>query len=89
MCLMMMIIIMSIKRCFFQINCVIMRGINDDEICDFVDLTLKKVTKYASICLKIETCEFYMNDVYYCNLRLTNMITIYTSVYSLLLISTL
>ena len=30
--------------CDFQINCVVMRGINDDEVCDFVALTEKKVT---------------------------------------------
>jgi len=29
---------------FFQINCVAMRGFNDDEICDFVGFTMKKVT---------------------------------------------
>jgi len=28
----------------FQINCVVMRGINDDEVCDFVTLTEEKVT---------------------------------------------
>lgn len=25
-----------------QVNCVVMRGINDDEICDFVELTCEK-----------------------------------------------
>ena len=24
---------------FYQINCVVMRGVNEDEICDFVELT--------------------------------------------------
>ena len=27
-----------------KINCVVMRGLNDDEICDFVELTRHKVT---------------------------------------------
>ena len=27
----------------FQVNCVVMRGLNDDEICDFVALTEEKV----------------------------------------------
>jgi len=35
----------------FQINCVVMRGINDDEICDFVSLTEKKVTSYTFVIL--------------------------------------
>lgn len=26
----------------FQVNCVVMRGFNDDEICDFVELTREK-----------------------------------------------
>lgn len=26
----------------FQVNCVVMRGFNDDEICDFVELTRDK-----------------------------------------------
>lgn len=25
-----------------QVNCVVMRGVNDDEICDFVELTREK-----------------------------------------------
>lgn len=25
-----------------QVNCVVMRGVNDDEICDFVELSSKK-----------------------------------------------
>jgi len=33
--------------CAFQINCVVMRGINDDEVCDFVRVTEEKVTNYA------------------------------------------
>ena len=28
-----------------QLNCVVMRGLNDDEICDFVALTEKKVNE--------------------------------------------
>ena len=28
---------------FIQINCVVMKGLNDDEICDFVQLTEHKV----------------------------------------------
>lgn len=28
--------------CLYQVNCVVMRGINDDEICDFVELTREK-----------------------------------------------
>lgn len=28
--------------CFLQVNCVVMRGFNDDEICDFVELTRDK-----------------------------------------------
>ena len=27
---------------FCQVNCVVMRGFNDDEICDFVELTREK-----------------------------------------------
>ena len=27
-----------------QINCVVMRGLNDDELCDFVELTKEKVS---------------------------------------------
>lgn len=27
---------------FYQVNCVVMRGFNDDEICDFVELTRDK-----------------------------------------------
>lgn len=27
---------------FYQVNCVVMRGFNDDEICDFVELTKDK-----------------------------------------------
>lgn len=29
-------------KCTLQVNCVVMRGINDDEICDFVELTREK-----------------------------------------------
>lgn len=27
---------------YFQVNCVVMRGFNDDEICNFVELTRAK-----------------------------------------------
>lgn len=30
---------------FLQINCVVMRGINEEEVCDFVSLTKDKVHK--------------------------------------------
>lgn len=29
-----------------QVNCVVMRGLNDDELCDFVELTKEKVGSY-------------------------------------------
>ena len=29
--------------CILQINCVVMRGVNEEEICDFVALTENKV----------------------------------------------
>lgn len=29
-------------KCTSQVNCVVMRGINDDEICDFVEMTREK-----------------------------------------------
>ena len=33
---------------FLQVNCVVMKGLNDDEICDFVSLTQNKV-RYFSV----------------------------------------
>ena len=33
----------------FQINCVVMNGINEDEICDFVRLTQNKVNRLLMI----------------------------------------
>lgn len=31
----------------FQINCVVMKGLNDDEICDFVELTQEMVRLFS------------------------------------------
>ena len=31
------------SHCTVQLNCVVMKGVNDDEICDFVSLTESKV----------------------------------------------
>jgi molybdenum cofactor biosynthesis enzyme MoaA len=28
---------------FFQVNCVVLKGLNDDEICDFVEFTREMV----------------------------------------------
>ena len=33
-----------------QINCVVMKGLNDDELCDFVALTENKVHLYMYLC---------------------------------------
>ena len=35
--------------CVSQINCVLMKGLNDDELCDFVALTEKKVSVVSKI----------------------------------------
>ena len=32
---------------FLQVNCVVMRGLNEDEICDFVAFTEKKVSMHT------------------------------------------
>ena len=32
---------------YVQLNCVVMKGLNDDEICDFVQLTEQKVLFYS------------------------------------------
>jgi len=50
----------------FQINCVVMRGINDDELCDFVGLTEKKVTAFCAFLFyvkqtKIMSLESHVN----------------------------
>ena len=36
--------------CVLQINCVVMKGLNDDELCDFVALTENKVHLYMYLC---------------------------------------
>ncbi len=36
-----------------------MRGINEDEICDFVELTKHKV---CGVWMKLETCSAYRSD---------------------------
>ena len=28
---------------FYQVNCVVMRGLNEDEVCNFVEMTQNKV----------------------------------------------
>ena len=33
--------------CTFQVNCVVMRGVNEEEILDFVELTKLKVSIYS------------------------------------------
>ena len=40
---------MSFLCAISQVNCVVMRGFNDDEICDFVELTRKKPIKVRFI----------------------------------------
>ena len=41
-----------------QINCVVMKGLNDDEICDFVALTEHKVRLLCAV-----TWDYYHCDV--------------------------
>ena len=39
------VILIMIRYCTgLQVNCVVMKGLNDDEICDFVSLTEEKVS---------------------------------------------
>ena len=38
---------------YIQLNCVVMKGLNDDEICDFVQLTEQKV----------QLCSIFSNNV--------------------------
>ena len=36
-----------------QVNCVVMKGLNDDELCDFVELTKSKVSEDMTVRWKI------------------------------------
>ena len=46
------LIINSANLTYFKINCVLMKGLNDDEIVDFIEMTKEQVCGYFFIIIQ-------------------------------------